>query len=132
MSTYAVPALESPTPVTPGEVLLIASGDLRQSANKVCWAAQSEMEKQLTEALRPEGFTLRPADPYREDLKHGFLYNQRMGMDVFMKIHPDAPVIVAKRYGSRATPSFPAWSIIAAQFSPWPTGQGSGPAWWAC
>src|ERR1700677_1872120 len=96
MSSYAVPVLESPAPVVPGEVLLIASGDLRQSANKVCWPAQSEMEKQLTEALRAEGFTLRRAHPYRDDLGHGFIYNQRMGMDVFMKIHPDAPVIVAE------------------------------------
>src|SRR6202167_2543430 len=96
MSSYAVPVLESPIPVVPGEVLLIASGDLRQSANKVCWAAQSEMEKQLTEALRAEGFTLRRAHPYREDWGHGFINNQRMGMDVFLKIHPDAPVIVGE------------------------------------
>jgi hypothetical protein len=96
MSSYAVPVLESPAPVVPGEVLLIASGDLRQSANKVCWPAQAEMEKQLTEALRAEGFTLRRAHPFRDDLGHGFIYNQRMGMDVFMKIHPDAPVIVAE------------------------------------
>ena len=96
MSTYAVPVLEMPAPVAAGEVLLVASGDLRQSANKVCWAAQAEMEKQLTEALHSEGFTLRRAHPYRDDLEHGFIYNQRMGMDVFMKIHPDAPVIVAE------------------------------------
>ncbi len=63
MSSYAVPVLESPAPVAPGEVLLVASGDLRQSANKVCWAAQSEMEKQLTEALRAEGFTAAPRAP---------------------------------------------------------------------
>jgi hypothetical protein len=96
MSSYAVPVLESPSPVASGEILLIASGDLRQSANKVCWAAQAEMEAQLTEALRAEGFTLRRAHPYREDLQHGFIYNQRMGMDVFMKIHPEAPIIVAE------------------------------------
>ena len=96
MSSYAVPVLESPAPVAPGEILLVASGDLRQSANRVCWAAQAEMEKQLTEALREEGFTLRRAHPYREDLEHGFIYNQRMGMDVFTKIHPDAPIIVAE------------------------------------
>ena len=96
MASYAVPVLESPTHITPGEILLVASGDLRQSANKVCWAAQAEMEKQLTEALRAEGFTLRRAHLYREDLQHGFIYNQRMGMDVFMKIHPDAPIIVAE------------------------------------
>jgi hypothetical protein len=96
MSTYAVPVLELPSPVAAGEVLLVASGDLRQSANKVCWAAQAQMETQLTEALRSEGFTLRRAHPYRDDLEHGFIYNQRMGMDVFMNIHPDAPVIVAE------------------------------------
>ncbi len=96
MASYAVPDLESPTPITAGEILLVASGDLRQSANKVCWAAQAEMEKQLTEALRAEGFALRRAHPYREDLEHGFIYNQRMGMDVFMKIDPDAPIIVAE------------------------------------
>jgi hypothetical protein len=96
MSSYAVPVLESPAPVAPGEILLVASGDLRQSANKVCWAAQATMETQLTEALQAEGFALRRAHPYREDLEHGFIYNQRMGMDIFMKIHPDAPVIVAE------------------------------------
>ena len=96
MSSYAVPVLESPTPVAPGEVLLIASGDLRQSANKVCWAAQAEMEKQLTAALLAEGFTLRRAHRYREDLGHGFISSQRMGMDVFQKIPPEAPIIVAE------------------------------------
>src|SRR6202522_915079 len=96
MSSYAVPVLESPTPVGPGEVLLIASGDLRQSANKGCWPRQAQMEKDLTEALRSEGVTLRRAHPYRDDLEHGFIYSQRMGMDVFMNIHPDAPVIVAE------------------------------------
>jgi hypothetical protein len=73
MSSYAVPILESPMPVPAGEVLLLASGDLRQSANKVCWAAQAEVEEQLTEALRAEGFQLRRAHPYREDLGHGFI-----------------------------------------------------------
>jgi hypothetical protein len=96
MSSYAVPVLEIPTAVTPSEVLLVASGDLRQSANKVCWAAQAELEKELAESLRAEGFTLRRAHPYRDDLEHGFIYNQRMGMDVFMKIHPEAPIIVAE------------------------------------
>lgn len=96
MSSYAVPVLPTPAPVAPDEVLLVASGDLRQSANKVCWAAQEEMEEQLTAALREEGFSLRRAHPYREDLQHGFIYNQRMGMDVFTRIHPDAPLIVAE------------------------------------
>ena len=83
MSSYAVPVVESPKPVAANEVLLIASGDLRQSANKVCWPAQSQIEEKLTKAFKAEGINLRRAHPYREDLEHGFIYNQRMGMDVF-------------------------------------------------
>jgi len=46
--------------------------------------------------LLAEGFTLRRAHPYRDDLGHGFISSQRMGMDIFLKIHPDAPIIVAE------------------------------------
>ena len=46
MSTsYVVPEVNEPQPVAAGEVLPIASGDLPQSANEVCWPAQAEMEK---------------------------------------------------------------------------------------
>jgi len=88
--------MHEPQPVAKGEVLLVASGDLRQSANEVCWPAQAEMEQQLTAAFAAEGFTLRRAHPYDERLKHGFIHSQRMGMDVFTKIHPEAPVLVAE------------------------------------
>ena len=96
MSTYALPIVEVPKAVAGNEVLLIASGDLRQSANKVCWPVQAEIEKKLTEAFKAEGINLRRAHPYREDLGHGFIYNQRMGMDVFTNIHPEAPLVVAE------------------------------------
>jgi len=96
MPMYALPEIETPKPVAANEVLLVASGDLRQSANKVCWPAQAQMEKKLTEAFRVEGIGLRRAHPYREDLEHGFIYSQRMGMDVFAGIHPDAPLVVAE------------------------------------
>lgn len=96
MSTYSLPVLEEPAALAPHEVLLLASGDLRPSANQVCWAAQAEMEQQLTAAFALEGFTLRRAHAYRDDLKHGFIHNQRMGMDVFAKIHPEAPLVVAE------------------------------------
>jgi len=96
MASYVVPELEVATPVAAKEVLLIASGDLRHSANKVCWAAQSQMEAKLTEAFKAEGFTLRRAHSYDPKLEHGFIYNQRMGMDVFKHISPDAPIVVAE------------------------------------
>jgi hypothetical protein len=96
MAAYVVPELEAPTPVATKEVLLIASGDLRQSANQTCWPAQSEMEAKLTKAFKAEGYTLRRAHSYSDALKHGFIDSQRMGMDVFSHIHPDAPLVVAE------------------------------------
>ncbi|AXC14417.1 putative L-fucose isomerase [Acidisarcina polymorpha] len=83
-------------PTRTNEVLLVASGDLRQSANKVCWPAQAEMEVRLTEAFAQEGAILRRAHPYMEHLEHGFIFNQRMGMDVFATIDPNAPLVVAE------------------------------------
>jgi hypothetical protein len=88
--------LKEIAPVAAKEVLLVASGDLRQSANKVCWAAQAEMERMLTEAFREEGIRVRRAHVYNAQLEHGFIYNQRMGMEVFEGIHPDAPIVVAE------------------------------------
>ena len=79
-----------------GEVVLIASGDLRQSANQVCWPAQAEVEAAVSKAFAAEGRTVRRAHPYREDLKHGFIYSQRMGMDVFEGIDREAPVVVVE------------------------------------
>ena len=78
------------------EVLLVASGDLRQSANRVCWPAQQVLEKKLTEVFAARGITLRRAHPYVEDLGHGFIHSQRMGMDVFETIDPEAPIVVAE------------------------------------
>ena len=39
MSSYAIPEVVSPEAVAQNEVVLVANGDLRQSANEVCWAA---------------------------------------------------------------------------------------------
>ena len=96
MATYTVPEIKAAAPVAANEVLLVANGDLRQSANKVCWAAQAAMETNLTAAFAAEGMTLRRAHPYDPVLEHGFISNQRMGMDVFAGIHHDAPLVVAE------------------------------------
>jgi hypothetical protein len=77
------------------EVFLVASGDLRLSANQTCWPAQAAMEEQIASAFASEGMTIKRAHPYDEALKHGFIWNQRMGMDVFKSIPPQAPLIVA-------------------------------------
>ncbi len=77
------------------EVLLITSGDLRLSANQVCWSAQKDMEAKLTAAFAQKGFKLIRAHAYDESVKHGFISSQRQGMDVFMKIHPEAKLVFA-------------------------------------
>ena len=77
-------------------VLLVASGDLRQSANEVCWPAQQAMEKALGAAFAGLGAKLVRAHPYKPKLKHGFIGSQQEGMAVFAGIDPDAPLVVAE------------------------------------
>ena len=96
MSEYDVPRLRTPEPVVANEVLLVSNGDLRQSANQVCWPAQAGLEEMLTEAFLVEGINLRRAHRFDPTLKHGFICSQRMGMDVFEHIDPDAPIVVAE------------------------------------
>jgi hypothetical protein len=77
------------------EVLLITSGDLRLAANRACWTAQKEMEAKLTAAFAAQGFKLIRAHACNETEGHGFISSQRMGMDVFMNIHPEAKLVFA-------------------------------------
>lgn len=77
------------------EVVLVTSGDLRQSANQVCWPAQRELEERLTGAFRAAGVEVRRAFPVDPAKGHGFIASQRMGMDVFATIDPEANLIFA-------------------------------------
>ena len=77
------------------EILLVTSGDLRVAANQVCWPAQRDIEEKLTAAFAQKGLKLVRAHAYDEKLKHGFISSQRQGMDVFMKIHPQARLVFA-------------------------------------
>lgn len=75
---------------------LVASGDLRASANVACWPAQAEMEARLTEAFAREGVEVVRAHPFDDRAGHGFLSSQRMGMDVLATVPPGAAVVVAE------------------------------------
>lgn len=77
------------------EVVLVTSGDLRQSANEMCWPAQQELEKRLTERFASEGVAVRRAFPVDAEKGHGFISSQRMGMDVFAGIDPEANLVFA-------------------------------------
>jgi hypothetical protein len=80
----------------PKTVLLVANGDLRQSANQVCWPAQHAMEQTLTAAVAKLGYTLVRAHPYKPDVKHGFIGSQKEGLEVFSQIDPTTPLIIAE------------------------------------
>jgi len=94
--TYVLPQISAPPKVGANEAVLVASGDLRLSANQVCWAAQREMEEKVTAAFAREGITVKRGHDYDPAVGHGFISSQRMGMDVFKNIDPDAPLIVAE------------------------------------
>src|SRR4051812_3380080 len=78
------------------QVQLVASGDLRLSANQKCWPAQAEMEQSLGRAVAAAGFEVARAHPYKEDVRHGFIASQREGIEVFRNIDSRAPIIVAE------------------------------------
>lgn len=96
MSTYTIPTLPQPSKVGANEAILVASGDLRLAANQTCWAAQHDMEQRVIAVFAQEGITVKRGHPYNPDEKHGFISSQRMGMDVFANIDPDARLIVAE------------------------------------
>jgi hypothetical protein len=86
----------NPNPDKGKTVYLVASGDLRPSANESCWPAQARMERKLGEVVASTGRRLVRAHPYDPKARHGFISSQRQGMDVFAAMDLDLPVIVAE------------------------------------
>jgi L-fucose isomerase-like protein len=78
------------------EVVLVASGDLRETANRLGWPAQAELERAVEAAFGRHGVRVRRGHPVDEQAGHGFISSQRMGMDVFATIDPDVPLVVAE------------------------------------
>ncbi|MEJ5341099.1 MAG: fucose isomerase [Thermogutta sp.] len=93
---YQLPKLPKPPKAKRKQVYLVASGDLRLSANQVCWPAQKAMEDALAEAVREAGYELVRAHPYKPEEGHGFISSQKEGMEVFANIDPKARLIVAE------------------------------------
>ena len=54
------------------------------------------MEGTLAGALRAEGWKVVRAHAFDKAKKHGFIDSQKMGMEVFRSIDPQAPLIVAE------------------------------------
>jgi hypothetical protein len=96
MTPYQLPSIVEPEPIGENEIILVTSGDLRLSANQECWPAQHEMEQKLRAVFEKEGYHILRGHPYDEELGHGFIWNQRMGIEVFKNIPKDAKLIVAE------------------------------------
>lgn len=88
----------SPQPLREKTAILIASGDLRDSANATCWAAQQQLEAEASEAFAELGLQLQRAHGEIDTPhgRHGFISSQKQGREVFATIHPDAPLVVAE------------------------------------
>ncbi len=77
-------------------VIMIASGDLRLSANQKCWPAQARAEEAVSSAIRGEGREVRRGHHCQAEKGHGFIDSQKYGMQVFRQIPPEAPLVVVE------------------------------------
>ena len=80
----------------PESVVLIASGDLRLSANQKCWPAQERVEAAVTDAIRRAGREVHRGHPFSPAKGHGFIDSQKYGMEVFRQIPRRAQLIVVE------------------------------------
>lgn len=94
--TYVLPAPTERPALAPKTAYLIASGDLRESANAAGWPTQVELEAAVTRVLEEFGWTVVRANGVNPETGHGFISSQRMGLEVFTSIPVDAPLIVAE------------------------------------
>ena len=83
-------------PAAGRQAVLIASGDLREEANRVCWPAQQALESDLTKAFAAAGWTLTRGHAASRSRGHGFIASAREGLDVFATIDPETPLVVAE------------------------------------
>ena len=88
--------MKTTTALKPKHLYLLSSGDLRLSANQKCWPEQAKMEQVLSRAVKAEGWKVERAHPYDPQKQHGFIDSQKMGMAVFRRLDPQAPLIVAE------------------------------------
>src|SRR5690349_20067477 len=80
---------------SPKTVYLLASGDLRLSANQKCQPAQLAMEAQIAGAFEKLGARVKRAHPTDRN-GHCFIDSQAYGMEVFRSLPADAPLVVAE------------------------------------
>lgn len=77
-----------------GTVTLIASGDLRLSANRKCWPEQAKVEEAVRRAIEAEGYRAERGHAVLSGAGHGFIDSQAYGREVFRGIDADSPLVV--------------------------------------
>jgi hypothetical protein len=88
--------MKTPRKPRPGQVHLMANGDLRLSANQKCWPEQARVEAIVTRAIEAEGRKVVRAHPFDKAKRHGFIDSQKMGIEVFRDLDPDAPLVIVE------------------------------------
>ncbi len=94
--TYTLPAPVRPVAAAAKTAYLVASGDLRESANTAGWPTQQAMEHALARAFAELGWSIVRSNEVDPARGHGFITSQRMGLEVFKTIPDEAPLIVAE------------------------------------
>ncbi|QXT63723.1 hypothetical protein [Tessaracoccus palaemonis] len=94
--SYTTPTPTQRPALAPATAYLIASGDLRESANTAGWDTQAHLEEAVTGVLNQLGWQVIRANPVDPATGHGFISSQRMGLEVFKSIPTHAPLIVAE------------------------------------
>ena len=79
----------------PETVIVVASGDLRLSANRLL-GRQEKAEQAVMEAIRREGRAIERGHPYDPVRGHGLIDSQKYGNQVFRDIPGDAPLVVCE------------------------------------
>lgn len=82
----------------PGDrtVILVASGDSRLAANRVCWPAQAALEETVARCFADLGSRVVRGHAVDPGKGHGFIDGQSRGMEIFRRIDPDTPLVVAE------------------------------------
>jgi L-fucose isomerase-like protein len=89
------------------QICLVASGDSRLSANRMCWPAQAALEEAVRRAFARLDCTIVRGHPVDAVKGHGFLDGQAAGIQAFRRIDPAVPLIVAEavwQYTSHVLP----------------------------
>ena len=96
MSTPSRSSSSKPSAAGKRRAVLVANGDLREEANRVCWPAQQAMEVDLVRAFAAAGWKLERGHTASKSRGHGFIASAREGLNVFETIDPDVPLVVAE------------------------------------